>query len=40
MNNEIYLLDIYNELGQGYTGSVEAIKNLSDIYFKLYFWLI
>jgi len=37
MNNEIYLLDIYNELGISYSGSVEAVKNLTDIYFKLYF---
>lgn len=37
ITNEIFLLDIYNEIGQKYDGSKEDIKNISDIYFKIYF---
>jgi len=37
MNNEIYLLDVYNDLGLNYEASEEAFKNLIDIYFKIYF---
>jgi hypothetical protein len=36
-NNEIYMIDIYNELGKGYTADIETLKNLQDVYFKLYF---
>lgn len=36
-NNEIFMLDIYNELGKGYSSSQEAIKNLTELYIKLYF---
>jgi len=36
-NNEIYLIDVYNELGVNYSADNETIKNLQDIYLKLYF---
>lgn len=37
VNNEIYMLDIYNELGDKYTGTAEKMANLTDTYFKIYF---
>jgi hypothetical protein len=37
VNNEIYMIDIYNELGDKYTGSPEKIVNLTETYFKIYF---
>ncbi len=36
-NNEIFMIDVYNELGKGYDPSEEAIRNLSDVYFRIYF---
>jgi hypothetical protein len=36
-NNDIYLLDIYNELGVGYSPDQETLKNIQDIYRQLYF---
>ena len=36
-NNEIFLIDIYNELGLNYSKKSEIIKNLQDVYIKLYF---
>jgi len=36
-NNELYMIDIYNELGQGYKGSHDQIKNLYQVYCKIYF---
>ena len=36
-NNEIYMIDVYNELGKNYKISDEKLKNLEDIYFKIYF---
>lgn len=36
-NNEVYMVDIYNELGKGYTPSQDIINNLTSIYTKLYF---
>ena len=36
-NNEIYMIDLYNEFGLDYVDNVENIKNLSDSYLKLYF---
>ena len=35
MNNEIYMLDIYNDLGQDFITTQS--KNLSDVYVKIYF---
>ena len=36
-NNELYMIDIYNELGQGYNPSSEELKNIIDVYIKIYF---
>ena len=36
-NNEIYMIDIYNELGIGYQISNDYIKNIYDVYVKIYF---
>ena len=36
-NNEIYMLDIYNEFGKRYNPNVEILKNIIDVYAKLYF---
>lgn len=36
-NNEIYLIDLYNELGTGYQADADTIRNLHDIYIKIYF---
>ena len=36
-NNDFYMVDIYNELGLGYEGDLEDIKNLTDVYLKIYF---
>lgn len=36
-NNEIYMIDIYNELGKDYKKDTEIIKNLQEVYLKLYF---
>jgi hypothetical protein len=37
VNDEIFMIDIYNELGDKYSGNNEKITNLSDTYFKIYF---
>ena len=39
-NNEIFMLDIYNELGVNYNPSIEQKKNLYDVYVNIYFPLI
>jgi hypothetical protein len=36
-HNEIFMIDIYNELGLNYDPTFEEIKNLTDIYFQIYF---
>lgn len=36
-NNEIYMIDLYNELGTGYDPEPEKLKNLMDVYIKIYF---
>ena len=36
-NDEIYMIDIYNELTPNYQANEEKIKNMMDTYFKLYF---
>jgi hypothetical protein len=36
-DNELYMIDVYNEFGRGYKPDQETIKNLSDIYLKIYF---
>ena len=36
-NNEIHMIDLYNELGLNYNPSIEELKNLSDVYLRIYF---
>jgi len=36
-NNEIYMTDIYNELGKNYTANNESLKNVYDVFVKIYF---
>lgn len=36
-NNEMYMIDLYNELGTGYQANADTIRNLHDIYIKVYF---
>jgi len=36
-NNEIYMSDIYNHLGKGYAPDQEAMKNISDVFFRVYY---
>lgn len=36
-NNEIYMIDLYNELGVDYSPSTENLRNLQDIYIKIFF---
>ncbi|VBB18004.1 early transcription factor VETF large subunit [Yasminevirus sp. GU-2018] len=36
-DNELYMIDVYNELGKGYKPDQEVLKNLEDVYMKLYF---
>ncbi|AYV81264.1 MAG: early transcription factor VETF large subunit [Harvfovirus sp.] len=37
MNSELYMIDIYNEFGSSYNPNSETIKNLIDVYIRLYF---
>ena len=37
MNDTIYMVDIYNELGLNYNPSGEQLQNMIDTYFKIYF---
>ena len=39
-NNEIYMIDIYNELGINYNTTKEYYRNLYDVYIKIYFFNI
>jgi hypothetical protein len=36
-NNEIYMVDIYNEFGFKYNPNDEVLRNLVDVYVKIYF---
>jgi hypothetical protein len=36
-NNELFLINIYNELGNNYNATSEQTKNLYDVYVKIYF---
>ena len=36
-NNEIYMIDIYNDLGLNYEVNEKKIKNLFDIYIRIYY---
>ena len=35
--NELYMIDIYNELGSNYDPNFEELKNLIDVYIRIYF---
>ncbi len=37
LNDTIYMLDIYNELGLNFKANNEQIKNMTETYFKIYF---
>jgi len=39
-NNEIFMIDIYNEIGLNYNNITEKINNIFDTYIKIYFPLI
>lgn len=39
-NNEIYMVDLYNDLGVNYTSNTDNLRNLFDIYIKMYFFHI
>lgn len=39
-NNEIFMLDTFNELGLNYNISKEKLKNIYDVYINIYFPLI
>lgn len=36
-SNELYMIDVYNELGIGFQANVETLKNIQDVYLKIYF---
>lgn len=36
-NNEIFMVDIYNELGINYEPNAEELRNVSDTFIKIYF---
>lgn len=36
-NNEIYMIDVYNEFGKNYKKDTEIMKNIQDVYLKIYF---
>jgi len=38
--NEIYMIDLYNELGKDYKKDQEVLKNLQEVYLKLYFYKV
>ncbi len=38
LNNEIFMIDIYNDLGAGYKATVEDQKNLYDVYVRIYYY--
>lgn len=37
INNEIYMIDLYNEFGTNFSPDVNEQRNLQDVYLKLYF---
>lgn len=37
LNNELFIIDIYNELGSNYSIGLEEQKNLYDVYIRIYF---
>ena len=39
-NNEIYMLDIFNELGKNFVVTQDNLQNIIDVYVKIYFFNI
>ena len=37
MNNEIFMIDIYNELGKGYNPDAESLRNIKMFILKYIF---
>jgi len=37
LNNEIFFIDVYNEIGENYNANFEEIRNLYDVYIRIYF---
>jgi hypothetical protein len=37
INDTIYLIDIYNELGEDYKCNAEQLKNITETFFRIYF---
>lgn len=35
--NELYMIDVYNEFGLNYNPNFEELKNIMDVYLKIYF---
>ena len=40
LNNEIFMSDIYNDLGSNYKSDIEEQKNLYDVYVRIYYYEI
>jgi hypothetical protein len=38
VNDEIFMIDIYNDLGIGYQPTQEQLKNVYDVYVKIYYF--
>jgi hypothetical protein len=38
LNNEIFFIDIYNEIGAGFSSDFEDQKNLYDVYIRIYYY--
>ena len=36
-NNELFMIDIYNELGKDYDPTVDDLRNLYDVYIRIYY---
>jgi hypothetical protein len=36
-NNELFMIDAYNELGKDYSPDAETLKNISDVFIRVYF---
>jgi hypothetical protein len=39
-DGDLFMIDVYNELGAGYSPDNETLKNLQDVYLKIYFPLL
>ena len=39
-DREVYMIDVYNELGKSYNPDPETLKSIQDVYLKIYFPLL